>query len=112
MRKTFHGCLVTKIYTIQFLIGYPAKRIKISRNIPIVSSKLLSLSLKSGNKTGLLLNLCLYYSAQKLLISNWPAGGKQDRQNSIYGCAQQDLKPIFGEYTEIISKISTKDSEK
>jgi hypothetical protein len=41
-----------------------------------------------------------------------PAAGEQDRKNNMYGCAEQDLKPMFGEFTEIIGKMSIKNSEK
>jgi len=54
----------------------------------------------------------LIYSVHKLLISNLPAAWAQDRQNNMYGCAEQDLKPMFGEFTEIISKMSIKNSGK
>jgi hypothetical protein len=59
-RRTLHGCLITKISTIQFFIEYPVKRTKISRDILSVSRKRSSWNSKSGNKTGLCLNLVLF----------------------------------------------------
>jgi len=52
------------------------------------------------------------WSVHKLLISNLTAAGKQDRENNMYGCAQQDLKPIVGEFMKIIIKMSIKNSGK